>query len=296
MKNQFEMQDLGLLTYYLGIEVSQQHGEKQEGYANKILKLGGMNLCNPTQYPMESRLKLSKDENGQDVVPTEYRKLIGSLRYLTHTRPDLNYSVGMASRFMQQPKQSHWQVLKKILRYVKGTTSYGLCYKRDGRNELVGFCDSSHGTDLCDGRSTTGMTFYFGNALISWNSQKQQTVALSSCESEFMAAAATACQAIWLKGLLSDLTGGKEETVTLRVDNQSAIALIKNPVFHGRSKHINTRFHFIREYVERGEIKVEHVPGTEQKADILTKALPRIKFEEMRKLLGVVDLGGSSKD
>lgn len=298
MKSEFDMQDLGLLSYYLGIEVSQKNGKialKQSAYARKILKIAGMEECNLTKFPMEARLQVDKDEGGEIVDPTEYRRIIGSLRYLTHTRPDLNYSVGVMSRFMQEPRKSHMQLVKQILRYIQGTINYGILYDQDTDFKLVGFCDSSHATDQTDGQSTTGMVFYLGTSLISWNSQKQKTVALSSCESEFMAAAATACQALWLRGLLSELTGCEEKVVELQVDNKSAIALMKNPVFHGRSKHINTRYHFIRECIERGEVQVKHVRGEEQKADILTKALPRVKFEEMRRLLGLIDLGGTHK-
>ena len=157
---------------------------------------------------------------------------------------------------------------------------------------LHGYSDSSHAVDMDDGRSTSGLIFYYGTSPISWVSQKQGTVALSSCEAEFMAATSAACQALWLRGLLSEMTGEKEEIVTLKVDNSSAIALMKNPVFHGRSKHINTRYHFIRECIEREQIKVEHVSGDLQRADILTKALPRLKFNEMRSFIGVTRLGG----
>jgi hypothetical protein len=126
------------------------------------------------------------------------------------------------------------------------------------------------------------------------SAQKQPTVALSSCESEFMAATAAACQALWLKRLLSELTRNEEKKITLKVDNVSAIALVKNPVFHGRSKHIDIRYHFIRECVENGHINVELVSGELQRADILTKALPRLKFRTMRQMLGVQDLTRSN--
>ncbi|GJT51189.1 hypothetical protein Tco_0977346, partial [Tanacetum coccineum] len=136
--------------------------------------------------------------------------------------------------------------------------------------------------------------FYFGESPITWCTQKQPTVALSSCESEFMAATRAACQALWLKRLHSELTGWEEKRITLKVDNISAIALVRNPVFHGRSKHIDIRYHFIRECVENGHINVEHVSGELQRADILTKALPRLKFVTMRQMLGVQDLGRSN--
>lgn len=141
--------------------------------------------------------------------------------------------------------------------------------------------------DEDDGKSTTGHVFYFDECPITWCSQKQETVALSSCEAEFMAATEATKQAIWLQELFAEITWRECERVTIRIDNKSAIALTKNPVFHGRSKHIHMRYHFIRECIENEQVEVEHVPGNKQKADILTKALGRIKFKEMRSFIGV---------
>ncbi|KAJ0936654.1 putative RNA-directed DNA polymerase [Helianthus annuus] len=261
----------------------------KENYANKILKLAGMTKCNAAKYPMEHKLRLVKDEKGKEVNPTEYRRVIGCLRYLIHTRPDLSYAVGVVSRFMQTPKESHLAAVKQILRYIKGTVGYGLMYQKGGDGKLQGYSDSSHGLNLQDRRGTTGVAFYYSGNLVTWSSQKQNTVALSSCEAEFMAATAAACQGLWLRNLVSNLMGRKAVKVKLLVDNESAIALMKNPVFHGRSKHIDIKYHFIRECVERGQISIEHISGELQKADILTKALPRIKFAEMRSLMGVED-------
>ncbi|KAM0018090.1 putative RNA-directed DNA polymerase [Helianthus debilis subsp. tardiflorus] len=293
MKNKFDMSDLGLLAYYLGIEVIQAGGEigiKQTGYINKILKDADMLSCNDTKTPMTPGTQLTKTEEGDLVDATHYRSLIGSLRYLLHTRPDLCYPVSLLSRFMQEPKEQHLKAVKQILRYIKGTKEHGIIYKRQGGCKITGYSDSSFGVNTDKGKGTTGLVFYFGESPITWCTQKQQTVALSSCESEFMAATAAACQALWLKRLLSEITGWKEEKITLRVDNVSAIALMKNPVFHGRSKHIDTRYHFIRECVENEDITVEHISGELQRADILTKALARIKFATMRELLGIQDL------
>ncbi|KAI3522492.1 hypothetical protein L1887_00319 [Cichorium endivia] len=291
MKARFEMSDLGLLTYYLGIEVS-QHATgitlKQEAYAKNILKKTRMLDCNATRSPMEHKLRLSKDEEGELVDPTEYRSIVGALRYLTHTRPDLSFTVGVVSRFMEKPTVKHLQAVKGILRYIKGTLSYGLAYTRgENRVTLTGYSDSDFGNDLNDGKSTGGTAFYMNGNLVTWASQKQRSVALSSCEAEFMAATMAACQGIWLRRLLSEITGQNVPPVTLFVDNRSALDLMKNPVFHGRSKHINIRYHFIRECVENGEIVVSHVCGTKQKADILTKTMARVKHEEMRNLIGV---------
>ncbi|GJX84602.1 zinc finger, CCHC-type containing protein [Tanacetum coccineum] len=299
MEEKFEMSDLGLLAYYLGIEVTQTRDGisiKQSGYANKILKEARMEDCNETKIPMDPGTKLIKTEGGELVDATEYRSLIGCLRYLLHTRPDLSYSVGLLSRFMQEPREQHMKAIRQVLRYIKGTLNFGITYYKKAGCKLLGYSDSSYGINIEEGKGTTGIVFYLGNSPISWSSQKQPTVALSSCESEFMAATAAACQALWLQRLLNALTNWKEEKVTIRVDNKSAIALMKNPVFHGRSKHIDIRYHFIRECVEKNQIKVEHISGDLQRADILTKALARIKFAEMRELLGVKDLMEQERD
>ncbi|KAI3739728.1 hypothetical protein L2E82_30139 [Cichorium intybus] len=291
MNAKFEMSDLGLLTYYLGIEVCQHEGKitlKQEAYAKNLLSKTRMLDCNPTKSPMEHKLKLRKDEEGESVNPTEYRSLVGGLRYLTHTRPDISFAVGIVSRFMEKPMMKHLQAVKAILRYVKGTLDFGLTYvKGEKEVKIVGFTDSDLANDINDRKSTGGMAFYVNENLITWASQKQKCVALSSCEAEFMAATLAACQGVWLRRLLSEITGQKVPPVVLSVDNRSALDLMKNPVFHGRSKHIDIRFHFIRECVENGEIIVKHVSSDEQKADILTKPLGRVKHEKMRNLLGI---------
>lgn len=294
MALRFEMSDLGRLSYYLGIEVN-QHAEGitlcQNRYALRILEEAGMEHCNSVQIPMDAGLKLSKSEAERDIDATAYRKIIGCFRYLLHTRPDLSYCIGVLSRYMANPKESHGVAIKQCLRYLQGTTSFGLTFGRSKeRTKLVGYSDSSYNTDLDDGRSVTGHIFYLGDSPITWSSQKQDTVALSSCEAEFMAGTEAARQAIWLRDLLGEIFGKSYDRTVIKIDNQSAIALSKNPVFHGRSKHIHSRYHFIRECVEREIIEVVHVPGSKQKADILTKALGRLKYKEMRDLIGVQDL------
>ncbi|KAG6530658.1 hypothetical protein ZIOFF_012901 [Zingiber officinale] len=294
MMTEFEMSDLGLLSYYLGIEVEQQKSRillRQSAYAKKILSQFQMADCNATKQPMEPKTQLHKDLEGTPIDATEYRRVIGCLRYLLHTRPDLSYSVGMASRYMEKPTSMHHKVVKQILRYLKGTIYFGLAYTKGPQEiSIFGYSDSDLAGDLDGRKSTSGMAFYFNESLVSWNSQKQKTVALSSSEAEFMAATTATCQALWLRSLVSELTGEEPKPVTLFVDNKSAIALMKNPVFHGRSKHIDTKFHFIRKCVEKGQIVVEFVNTGEQRADVLTKALPGVKLAAMRQLLGVYDL------
>jgi hypothetical protein len=239
---------------------------------------------------MEERLKLKKQKQEDAIEATAYRSLIGSLRYIVNTRPDLAYAVGVVSRHMEAPGREHWAAVKRILRYLKGTVGYGCKYDRstDLKLFLLGFSDSDFAGDVEDRKSTTGVVYFLGSSLVTWASQKQKIVALSSCEAEYVAAAAAACQGIWLSRLLADLMGTKEMPVKLLMDNMSAIALSRNPVHHDRSKHIDTRYHFLRECIDEGKVNVEHVGTAGQLADIFTKALGRVKFMELRSALGIV--------
>jgi len=273
MKNKFSMSDLGLLSYYLGIEVKQGDAGiviSQGSYAVKILETAGMVTCNACDTPMEPRLKLYKTKEGEVVEPTTYRSIIGSLRYIVNTRPDLAFSVGMVSRYMEAPGKAHWAAVKRILRYLKGTIGYGCKYGKGTALSpiLLGYSDSDFAGGVEDRKSTTGVVFFLGGSLVTWASQKQKIVALSSCEAEYVAAAAAACQGVWLSRLIADILGTKAASVKLLMDNMSAIALSKNPVHHDRSKHIDTEYHFIRECIEEGKVEVEHVGTADQLADL----------------------------
>nr|GEZ70373.1 ribonuclease H-like domain, reverse transcriptase, RNA-dependent DNA polymerase [Tanacetum cinerariifolium] len=182
MEEKFKMSDLGLLAYYLGIEVTQNDGDisiKQSSYANKILKEAGMLDYKEALIRMDPGTKLTKVTEGTMVNSTEYQSLIGCLTYLLHTRPDLSYSIGLLSHFMQEPREQHMKAIRQVLRYVKGTKDYGITYKHNGGNKIHGFCDSSYGVNTQEGKETTGIIFYFGESSISWSIQKQSVVALS---------------------------------------------------------------------------------------------------------------------
>jgi hypothetical protein len=295
MRQAFCMSDLGLLSFYLGIEV--KHGSKsitlgQAAYARKLLENAGMGNCNACSTPMEARLQLSKKGSSDEVDATMYHSLVGSLRYLVHTRPDISYAVGYVSRFMEKPRQEHLAAVKHLLRYIAGTIEFGLVYPKftKGDNRLVGYSDSDLGGDVDERKSTAGVIFFLGEMVISWSSQQQKAVALSTCEAEYMAGEAGACQAVWLRRLLDDIVGVNVQHPILKMDNQSAVALSKNLVLHDRSKHIDTKFHFIRQCVEDGKISLEYVSTQEQLADILTKPLGRARFCELRDKIGVVKL------
>uniref|UniRef100_A0ACD6AX37 Uncharacterized protein n=1 Tax=Avena sativa TaxID=4498 RepID=A0ACD6AX37_AVESA len=200
------MSDLGLLSFYLGIEVHQDHSGitlRQTAYAKRVVELAGLTDCNPALTPMEERLKLSRDSTAEEVDATQYRRLVGSLRYLAHTRPDLAFSVGYVSRFMQRPTTEHQQAVKRIIRYVAGTLDHGLYYPRcPGAAHFVGYSDSDHAGDIDTSKSTSGILFFLGKCLVSWQSVKQQVVAMSSCEAEYIAASTACTQALWLARLL----------------------------------------------------------------------------------------------
>ncbi|GJY80488.1 uncharacterized mitochondrial protein-like protein [Tanacetum coccineum] len=230
MASQFEMSNLGELTYYLGIEVSQGKDYveiKQERYAMKISKVARMEDCNLALCPMEPGLKLSKAKDEPEVEAIQYRKMVGCLRYLLHTRPDLTYSVGVVSQYMQSPRTSHDHAIKQILRYFKGTTLFGIKYKQCNNDmRLVGY--SSHNVDIDDERSTKRHVFYLGTSPIIWGSQKETTAALSSCEAEFMAATVAACQAIWLREVLTEVMENEQVIVEhVSGENQRADSLTK---------------------------------------------------------------------
>jgi hypothetical protein len=241
---------------------------------------------------METRLQLSTKSTSEEVEAKMYRSLVGSLRYLVHTRPDISFAVGYVSRFMEKPRQEQLAAVKHLLRYIAGTVSHGLVYSKftKGNNRITGYLDSDFGGDVDERKSTTGVIFFSGQMVISWMSQKQKLIALSTCEAEYIAGAAGACQAVWLNRLLEELTGISPQQPILRMDNQSAIALSKNLVLHDRSKHIDTKFHFIRQCVEDGRLCLDYVQTQEQLADVLTKSLGRARFCELRDKIGIIQL------
>jgi hypothetical protein len=293
MKAAFQMSDLGPLSFYLGIEVHQDSigtTLRQSAYAKRVLEQAGLVDCNPALTPMEERLKLSRDSAAEEVDATHYKRLVGSLCYLTHTCPDLAFSVGYISP-LQRPTKYHEQAVKRILRYVVGTLDYGLFYPMSpGAARFIGYSDSNHVGNIDTSKSTSGMLFFLGRSLINWQSVRQQVVALSSCEGEYIAASSASAQALWLARLLGDLLGKEAEAVDLMVDNKSAMALAKNPVFHDRSKHIRVKYHFIRDCLEEGSVKEYYICTKDQLADLLTKSLGRIKFQELCSRIGVVQL------
>ncbi|XP_057989121.1 secreted RxLR effector protein 161-like [Hevea brasiliensis] len=212
---------------------------------------------NPVSNPIVPGQQISRDEGGEKTDATQFKQMLGSLMYLTATRPDLMFVVSLISRFMANPTKLHLAVIKRVLRYLKGTIDYGVFYRRGRENCFVGFTDSNYAGDMVDSKSTSGYVFLLSGGAVAWSSRKQPIVTLSTTEAEFVAAAACACQAIWMRRVLEDIGQSQEEAIILMCDNVSTIKLSKHPVLHGRSKHIRVRFHFLRDLVKEGIVDLQ---------------------------------------
>lgn len=215
-------------------------------YAKRILSKFQMQNCKNVSTQMDHNHNTSIYEESE-TVSYQYREAIGSLMYLALvTRPDIAYAVGVLSRFMEEPKIIHVNAVKRIMRYVKSTVNFGIYYEGAQTSNLVGFSDADYAGDCKTRRSTSGNVFVYNGGVVSWSSERQKSVALSTTESEFIAACNAVKELIWLKRLRNALVG-RDDVVELNIDNQSAIRLIKNPEFHKRTKHIDVCYHFIRE-------------------------------------------------
>ncbi|CAA7033179.1 unnamed protein product [Microthlaspi erraticum] len=288
LNKRFSMKDLGKPHYFLGVEIESYDGGMflhQTAYAKDILHHAAMSDCKLMPTPLPLELDTLSQEPFPE--PTYFRSLAGKLQYLTITRPDIQYAVNFVCQRMHLPTVSDFLLVKRILRYVKGTLHMGLHIKKDREMRLHAFCDSDYAGCKDTRRSTTGFCTMLGSNLISWSAKRQQTVSKSSTEAEYRALTATAQEIMWLSYLLRDLRVEQPEATILKCDNLSAVYLSTNPALHSRSKHFDTDFHYIREQVALGMIETQHVPAVQQLADIFTKSLPRKAFLELRDKLGV---------
>ncbi|MFS7974794.1 putative RNA-directed DNA polymerase [Helianthus anomalus] len=261
MEHEFEMSDMGLLKLFLGLEVKQTDKGvflSQENYAKGIVSKFGMEGCKVEDTPMNVNEKLMQDDKADKANEVIFRSLVGSLIYLTHTRPDLAYSVSLISRFMQNPSKLHLGAAKRIVKYVAGTTGYGIWYERGVPINLIGYTDSDWASSVDDRKSVSANVFSLGSGAVTWSSKKQSTVALSSTEAEYVASSAATSQAIWLRRILEDLGVPQEAPTVILCDNHSAINLSRNPVLHGRTKHIEIKHHYIRDMVAQQRISLEY--------------------------------------
>ncbi|KAK2396294.1 hypothetical protein QL285_057952 [Trifolium repens] len=236
--------------------------------------------------PMHPSSSLSKEEIGSKVDQKLYRGMIGSLLYLTASRPDILYSVCLCARFQSDPREPHLTAVKRIFRYLKGTTNLGLLYKKSLDSKLVGFCDADYAGDKIERKSTSGNCQFIGENLISWASKRQTTIALSTAEAEYISAAKCCTQLLWMKYQLEDYNIA-ESSIPLYCDNTAAIHLSKNPILHSRAKHIEIKHHFIRDHVQKGTIDIQFIDTEHQWADIFTKPLAIERFDFIKKNLNM---------
>ena len=290
MMKGFEMTDLGLMTFFLGMEIKQAEHEVficQKKYAKEILKKFKLEECKATSTPMNQKEKLCKEDGADKVDEGYFRSLIGWLMYLTATRSDILNAVSILSRFMHCASELHLRAAKRVIRYIKGTSDYGVKFTRSKEFKLVGFFDSDWGGSIDDIRSTSGYCFTFGSNIFSWSSKKQETVAQSTAEEEFVVPTAAVNQALWLRKILMDLNLEQKESTEIFVDNQAAIAISHNPVFHGKTKHFNIKLFFLREVQKEEFVTLVYCKSEDQLADLFTKPLPISQFEFLRQKLGV---------
>ncbi|WVZ84354.1 LOW QUALITY PROTEIN: hypothetical protein U9M48_031394 [Paspalum notatum var. saurae] len=280
MNREFEMSLMGELQFFLGLQIKQgPEGTfvHQAKYTRDILKKFEIGDSKPMTTPMSTNTALDADEDGEAVDQKEFRGMIGSLLYLMATRPDIQFAVCLYARYQASPRTSHRQAVKSIFRYLKFSLELGLWYSSGFSLSLRGFSDADHAGCRIDRKSTSGTCQLLGTSLVSWSSRKQASVSLiHSCCS----------QLLWMKATLSDF-GLRFGKIPLLVDSTSAISVAKNPVLHSRTKHIDVRFHFLRDHYEKGDIDLVHVASKNQLANIFTKPLEFGAFVRLRGELGV---------
>ena len=293
MKRRFKMKDLGKIFYFLGIDFNQKDGEmrmNQKRYLTKLLERFNMTDCKPRTTPCVVQFDDNAHNNEPCINPTEYRELVGSLIYAaTSTRPDISFVVSKLSQHLSTPLNKHMLMGKHVLRYLKGTLNYELVYWRsDEPLELIAYCDSDWASSKEDRKSITGYCFSMtkSGGIISWKSRKQPTVALSTCEAEYMGLGSVTQESFYLTQLLRDMDEASMYTcVTVYEDNQGAIALRRNPVNRQRTKHTDVRHHFVRNALEEGKIDIKYCPTEHMVADLLTKPMSRLKFVRFKTFL-----------
>ncbi|KAK1619722.1 hypothetical protein QYE76_025239 [Lolium multiflorum] len=291
LNREFAMSDLGDIHHFLGINVHRTATGlflSQQQYALELLERAHMLNCNPIATPLDTKAKLSCTDGTRVSNPTEYRSLAGALQYLTLTRPDLSHAVQQICLFMHDPRDNHLQQVKRILRYVQGTSHLGLQLRPSSTTDLTAYSDADWAGCPDTRKSTSGFCVFLGDNPVSWSSKRQSTVSRSSAEAEYRAVANCVAESVWLRQLLSELHQPVKKATVVYCDNISAVYMSANPVQHQRTKHIEIDLHFVRDRVALGEARVLHVPTSSQYADIFTKGLPSAVFQEFRSSLNVL--------
>ena len=294
LSSQFNVKDMGKLEYFLGVNVVQDlpNGKVwlgQSSYTKSVLQQFGMTDAKAVKTPVNPSMKFSKATDSSKVVNVEkYQSAVGKLLYLaTRTRPDIAFAVCNVANYTANPTEEHWMAVKHISRYLAGTVQYGFVYTKENLMECCGYSDADWAGDLDDHKSTSGYIFQVEGGSVSWKCSKQSCVALSTAEAEYMALSSAVQEAIWMRQLLSELKKEPMKSTTIYEDNQSAICLTKNPQFHGRSKHMDIKYHFIRDQVNDGMVEVKYCKSEDMLADIMTKGLYGERFTRLRRMVGV---------
>ena len=294
MQQQFKMTDLGEAEFFLGILLKRNRAERQivlsqERYTKEVLNKFGMQESKPKGTPMAVGARLVKSTEPENPTRSRYfRSVLGSLMYLmVSTRPDLAFAVGSLSQFMANPSEEHVVAVKRVLRYLKGTAACGLKLGNCPEACFNAYSDSDHAADTNDRKSVSGYAVLYGHGAVIWSSKKQSCVSVSSTEAEYVAASEATMDLAWIRQLLADLQKPPGGPTKLYIDNESAVKLAVNPVFHSRTKHIDVRYHFIRDMVEKKQIEPARVDTKDNIADSLTKPVPKTKFEMCAEGLGL---------
>ena len=291
MSSEYEMSLMGELTFFLGLQIKQSSDGifiNQEKYVRDLLRKYQLDSTPSKNTPISAPLNLDSDPTGKSVNSTVYRGMVGSLMYLTASRPDIMFATCLCARFQSDPKESHMHAVKRIFRYLKSCPSLGLWYPRGSGLDLMGYSDSDHAGCKIDRKSTTGGCHFLGGKLVSWTSKKQTSVSISTAEAEYISAASCCAQILWIKNQMLDY-GVKFTKTPIFCDNTSAIAISHNPVMHSKTKHIDIRYHFIRDHVMKNDIEIHFIPTDKQLADVFTKPLDEKTFKHLISELGMLN-------
>ncbi|WZZ44914.1 hypothetical protein YC2023_041173 [Brassica napus] len=301
LKSMFEIKDLGEMKYFLGIEICRSKEGlfmSQRKYTLDLLKGAGAYGGKTAKMPMEDGYKVPREGEIEDSKPFHdpklYRKLVGKLIYLTITRPDICFAVNQVSQHMQLPKEHHWRMVERLLMYLNGSPDQGVWMGCNGSTEVVGYCDADWAGDRADRRSTTGYCTFIGGNLVTWKSKKQKVVSCSSAEAEYRAMLKLTNELVWIKGILKHLEIAQATPMTMHCDNQAAIHIASNSVFHERTKHIEVDCHKVRQMIVLGVILPCYTRSEDQLADVFTKAARQKTMESIHIRLGLIDLGKRS--